>query len=155
MDWLQGPDWISSGNWLAHFGHLWLVVLWNSRNNTQHLIFFKTTAPQKTDLPDQIMVSKLIPGVYEFELTVTDSADHSDSDKVTVLVLTPEQSERECYLWFLLFLTTPNFYLLWMWLRVSHCKWEANILFKSSFYGVVPLPVLFVLFEMFVCLGIP
>ncbi|XP_051501248.1 kunitz-type protease inhibitor 1b [Myxocyprinus asiaticus] len=51
---------------------------------------------EKTNLPDQIRVSKLIPGVYEFKLTVTDSAEHSDSDKVTVLVLTPEQSERHC-----------------------------------------------------------
>ncbi|XP_048062935.1 kunitz-type protease inhibitor 1b [Megalobrama amblycephala] len=51
---------------------------------------------EKTELPDQIKVSNLIPGVYEFKLTVTDSADHSDSAKVTVLVLTPEQSERHC-----------------------------------------------------------
>ncbi|XP_051951910.1 kunitz-type protease inhibitor 1b [Xyrauchen texanus] len=51
---------------------------------------------EKTNLPDQIRVSNLIPGLYEFKLTVTDSAEHSDSDEVTVLVLTPEQSERHC-----------------------------------------------------------
>ncbi|XP_067274668.1 kunitz-type protease inhibitor 1b [Pseudorasbora parva] len=51
---------------------------------------------EKTELVDQIRVSNLIPGVYEFKLTVTDSAHHSDSAQVTVLVLTPEQSERHC-----------------------------------------------------------
>lgn len=33
--------------------------------------------------------------MYKFQLTVTDSAGQSDSTKVTILVLTPEQSERE------------------------------------------------------------
>ncbi|XP_016318283.1 kunitz-type protease inhibitor 1b [Sinocyclocheilus anshuiensis] len=51
---------------------------------------------EKTDLPDQVKVSKLVPGVYKFKLTVTDSAHHSDSAQVTLLVLTPEQSERHC-----------------------------------------------------------
>uniref|UniRef100_A0A8C2L3W6 Kunitz-type protease inhibitor 1-like n=1 Tax=Cyprinus carpio TaxID=7962 RepID=A0A8C2L3W6_CYPCA len=51
---------------------------------------------EKTDLPDQVRVTKLVPGVYKFKLTVTDSAHHSDSAQVTILVLTPEQSERHC-----------------------------------------------------------
>lgn len=33
--------------------------------------------------------------MYKFQLTVTDNSGQSDSTKVTVLVLTPEQSERE------------------------------------------------------------
>lgn len=41
------------------------------------------------------MVSNLTSGVYKFQLTVTDTIGQSDSTKVTVLVLTPEQSERE------------------------------------------------------------
>ncbi|XP_065119801.1 kunitz-type protease inhibitor 1b [Paramisgurnus dabryanus] len=51
---------------------------------------------EKTNLEDQIKVTNLIPGVYGFKLTVTDSAHHSDSAQVTVLVLTPEQSEHHC-----------------------------------------------------------
>lgn len=50
---------------------------------------------QKTNFKDQIMVSNLTSGVYKFQLTVTDTIGQSDSVKVTVLVLTPEQSERE------------------------------------------------------------
>lgn len=41
------------------------------------------------------MVSNLTSGMYKFQLTVTDSIGQSDAIKVTVLVLTPEQSERE------------------------------------------------------------
>lgn len=52
-------------------------------------------ALQKTNFEDQIMVSNLTSGVYKFQLTVTDTIGQSDSIKVTVLVLTPEQSERE------------------------------------------------------------
>ncbi|XP_043076113.1 kunitz-type protease inhibitor 1b [Puntigrus tetrazona] len=51
---------------------------------------------EKTDFPDQVKVSKLVPGMYNFQLTVTDSGHHSDSAQVTLLVLTPEQSERHC-----------------------------------------------------------
>ncbi|XP_039523070.1 kunitz-type protease inhibitor 1-like [Pimephales promelas] len=51
---------------------------------------------EKTDFSDQLRVSNLKPGLYEFKLTVTDSAHLSDSDQVSVLVLTPEQSERNC-----------------------------------------------------------
>ncbi|XP_054469948.1 kunitz-type protease inhibitor 1a [Anoplopoma fimbria] len=51
---------------------------------------------EKTIYDDQIIVSNLTSGVYKFQLTVTDSIGQSDSTKVTVLVLTPEQSEHHC-----------------------------------------------------------
>ncbi|XP_033983913.1 kunitz-type protease inhibitor 1a isoform X2 [Trematomus bernacchii] len=50
----------------------------------------------KTTFDDQMMVSNLTSGVYKFQLTVTDAIGQSDSTKVTVLVLTPEQSEHQC-----------------------------------------------------------
>lgn len=50
----------------------------------------------KTTFPDQIIVSNLTSGIYKFQLTITDSIGQSDSTKVTVLVLTPEQSEHHC-----------------------------------------------------------
>ncbi|XP_026147391.1 kunitz-type protease inhibitor 1b [Carassius auratus] len=56
----------------------------------------KSVHVEKTNLPDQVKVSRLVPGVYKFKLTVTDSGHHSDSANVTVLVLTPEQSARRC-----------------------------------------------------------
>lgn len=52
-------------------------------------------AVQTTQFDDQIIVSNLTSGVYNFQLTVTDTIGQSDSTKVTILVLTPEQSERE------------------------------------------------------------
>uniref|UniRef100_A0A3P8RLV0 Serine peptidase inhibitor, Kunitz type 1 a n=1 Tax=Amphiprion percula TaxID=161767 RepID=A0A3P8RLV0_AMPPE len=51
---------------------------------------------EETNFPDQIIVSNLTSGVYKFKLTVTDTVGQSDSTKVTVLVLTPEQSEHHC-----------------------------------------------------------
>nr|XP_046267916.1 kunitz-type protease inhibitor 1a [Scatophagus argus] len=51
---------------------------------------------EKTNFDDQIMVSNLTSGVYKFQLTVIDTNGQSDSTKVTVLVLTPEQSEHHC-----------------------------------------------------------
>ncbi|KAA0708905.1 Kunitz-type protease inhibitor 1 Hepatocyte growth factor activator inhibitor type 1 [Triplophysa tibetana] len=51
---------------------------------------------KKTELRDQIRVSNLFPGRYDFRLTVTDSAQQSDSAQVTVLALSSEQSERHC-----------------------------------------------------------
>ncbi|AWP16669.1 putative kunitz-type protease inhibitor 1 [Scophthalmus maximus] len=51
---------------------------------------------EKTKFEDQIIVSNLTSGVYKFQLTVTDTMGQSDTTKVTVLVLTPEQSELRC-----------------------------------------------------------
>ncbi|XP_037097490.1 kunitz-type protease inhibitor 1a [Syngnathus acus] len=51
---------------------------------------------EKTDFDDQIIVSNLTSGMYKFQLTVTDTIGQSDSTQVTVLVLTPEQSEHHC-----------------------------------------------------------
>ncbi|XP_018545772.1 LOW QUALITY PROTEIN: kunitz-type protease inhibitor 1a [Lates calcarifer] len=51
---------------------------------------------EKTNFADQIIVSNLTSGMYKFQLTVTDSIGQSDSTKVNVLVLTPEQSEHHC-----------------------------------------------------------
>ncbi|MEQ2179267.1 hypothetical protein GOODEAATRI_022936, partial [Goodea atripinnis] len=46
----------------------------------------------------EIIVSNLTSGKYKFQLTVTDSIGQADSTMVTVLVLTPEESERKCLL---------------------------------------------------------
>ncbi|KAL7380455.1 hypothetical protein ABVT39_018186 [Epinephelus coioides] len=51
---------------------------------------------EKTNFEDQIVVSNLTSGVYKFQLTVTDTIGQSDLTTVTVLVLTPEQSEHHC-----------------------------------------------------------
>ncbi|KAM4625065.1 kunitz-type protease inhibitor 1a isoform 1-T2 [Polymixia lowei] len=51
---------------------------------------------EKTNFEDQVIVSNLTSGIYKFKLTVTDSSGQSDSTQVTVLVLTPEQSEDHC-----------------------------------------------------------
>lgn len=51
---------------------------------------------EKTNFVDQIIVSNLTSGVYTFQLTVADTAGQVDSTEVTVLVLTPEQSEHHC-----------------------------------------------------------
>ncbi|XP_056151884.1 kunitz-type protease inhibitor 1a isoform X2 [Lampris incognitus] len=51
---------------------------------------------EKTTFEDQVIVHNLTSGVYKFRLTVTDSSGQSDSAQVTVLVLTPEQSEDHC-----------------------------------------------------------
>ncbi|KAI4875153.1 hypothetical protein NFI96_013021 [Prochilodus magdalenae] len=51
---------------------------------------------EKTTFPDQVMVSKMFPGLYKFRLTVTDTVGQTDSVEVTVLVLTPEQTHHHC-----------------------------------------------------------
>uniref|UniRef100_A0A3Q0SKX7 Serine peptidase inhibitor, Kunitz type 1 b n=1 Tax=Amphilophus citrinellus TaxID=61819 RepID=A0A3Q0SKX7_AMPCI len=51
---------------------------------------------EKTDLPDQVQLSNLQPGSYVFKLTVTDSNGQSDNEKVTVLVLNPQQTSLYC-----------------------------------------------------------
>ncbi|XP_018583244.1 kunitz-type protease inhibitor 1a [Scleropages formosus] len=50
----------------------------------------------KTNLPDQVKVSNLTPGVYKFELTVVDSIGQSNSAVVKIIVLTLEQSQNHC-----------------------------------------------------------
>ncbi|XP_008295310.1 kunitz-type protease inhibitor 1-like isoform X2 [Stegastes partitus] len=52
---------------------------------------------EKTDLPDQVKLSNLQPGLYEFQLTVTDSDGQSDDAKVKVVVLSPEMSNLFCW----------------------------------------------------------
>ncbi|RVE57070.1 hypothetical protein OJAV_G00212710 [Oryzias javanicus] len=51
---------------------------------------------EKTKFPDQLLVSNLKPGKYKFKLTVTDTSDQTDSTILTVLVLTPEESDHHC-----------------------------------------------------------
>ncbi|XP_013879353.1 kunitz-type protease inhibitor 1 [Austrofundulus limnaeus] len=51
---------------------------------------------ENTELPDQVRLSNLQPSSYVFQLTVTDSHGQSASSKVTVLVLSPEQSSLYC-----------------------------------------------------------
>ncbi|KAM9571092.1 uncharacterized protein ACWYII_046454 isoform 5-T5 [Salvelinus alpinus] len=59
-----------------------------------HLVSGNSSAViEKTKFDDQVIVSKLTSGVYKFQLTVTDSSGKSDQTQITVLVLTPEQSE--------------------------------------------------------------
>ncbi|XP_029590105.1 kunitz-type protease inhibitor 1b isoform X1 [Salmo trutta] len=55
-----------------------------------------TVEMTKTDLKDQVKLSNLKPGKYIFQLKVTDSSNQSAMDQVSVLVLTPEQSEGHC-----------------------------------------------------------
>lgn len=56
-------------------------------------------ALQDIQFKDQMIVSNLTSGKYRFQLTVTDTIGQSDSTDVKVLVLTPEQSEREYLVW--------------------------------------------------------
>ncbi|KAM3861149.1 kunitz-type protease inhibitor 1b [Diretmus argenteus] len=51
---------------------------------------------EKTELPDQLRVSNLQPGDYVFQLRVTDSNGQSDAANVSVLVLSPQQSNLYC-----------------------------------------------------------
>ncbi|XP_028997722.1 kunitz-type protease inhibitor 1-like isoform X2 [Betta splendens] len=51
---------------------------------------------EKTDLPDQMNVTNLLPGLYVFKLTVTDSNGQADGDQVEVRVLDLQQSSLYC-----------------------------------------------------------
>ncbi|KAM4529273.1 kunitz-type protease inhibitor 1-like [Fundulus diaphanus] len=51
---------------------------------------------EKTDLPDQLRLSNLQPGSYDFKLTVTDSNGKSSHDDVRVLVLSTDLSTSYC-----------------------------------------------------------
>ncbi|XP_037551370.1 kunitz-type protease inhibitor 1a [Nematolebias whitei] len=51
---------------------------------------------EKTNFPDQIIVSNLTSGMYKFQLTVTDTGGQTDATMITILVLTPEQSKNHC-----------------------------------------------------------
>ncbi|KAK5857237.1 hypothetical protein PBY51_010495 [Eleginops maclovinus] len=62
----------------------------------QMLTVYPYAVFMKTNFEDQLIVSNLTSGVYQFQLTVTDTIGQSDSTKVTVLVLTEEQSEHHC-----------------------------------------------------------
>lgn len=62
-----------------------------------HMVSGDTSAIiEKSDFEDQAIVSNLTSGVYKFQLTVTDTIGQSDSTQITVLVLTPEQSNHHC-----------------------------------------------------------
>lgn len=56
---------------------------------------FSPLYTKKSHFKDQIELSNLKPGVYKLELKVTDTSGQTDTAEVTVLVLTPEQSESE------------------------------------------------------------
>ncbi|XP_031702830.1 kunitz-type protease inhibitor 1a isoform X3 [Anarrhichthys ocellatus] len=62
----------------------------------QMLTSYPYAVIEKTTYDDQFSVSNLTSGVYKFQLTVTDAIGQADSTKVTVLVLTPEQSDHHC-----------------------------------------------------------
>ncbi|XP_072218178.1 kunitz-type protease inhibitor 1-like isoform X2 [Leuresthes tenuis] len=51
---------------------------------------------ENTELPDQLRLSNLQPGLFVFKLTVTDSNGQSDDAKVSVLVLSPELTSSYC-----------------------------------------------------------
>ncbi|XP_060918456.1 kunitz-type protease inhibitor 1a [Labrus mixtus] len=63
---------------------------WKMLTGYPHAVF------EDSNFDDEITVSNLTSGVYKFQLTVTDTIGQSDSTKVTVLVLTPEQSDHHC-----------------------------------------------------------
>ncbi|KAI4879840.1 hypothetical protein NFI96_025628 [Prochilodus magdalenae] len=65
-----------------------------SRFEWKQLRGSQSVVTKETELPDQLTLSNLQPGVYEFQLTVTDSAHQSDSTSITILVLTLEQADR-------------------------------------------------------------
>ncbi|KAM4522425.1 kunitz-type protease inhibitor 1b [Odontesthes bonariensis] len=51
---------------------------------------------ESTELPDQLRLPSLKPGLFVFKLTVTDSNGQSDDAMVSVLVLSPELTSSYC-----------------------------------------------------------
>ncbi|NXO16074.1 SPIT1 inhibitor, partial [Oriolus oriolus] len=45
---------------------------------------------------DQVEISNLQVGTYVFQLTVTDTAQQQDFTNITIMVLSPEQTEEHC-----------------------------------------------------------
>ncbi|KAB5540194.1 hypothetical protein PHYPO_G00099080 [Pangasianodon hypophthalmus] len=76
------------------------IESWDDRNITKYewtlLSGNDSVVIQKTQYIDQRQLLNLHPGVYRFQLRVTDSAGQSDTASVTVLVLTQDQSELHC-----------------------------------------------------------
>ncbi|KAI5627581.1 serine peptidase inhibitor, Kunitz type 1 b precursor, partial [Silurus asotus] len=73
------------------------IESWDDRNITKYewtlLSGNNSVVIKNTQFLDQRLLSNLYPGVYRFQLRVTDSAGQSDNASVTILVLTQEQSE--------------------------------------------------------------
>ncbi|XP_010887835.1 kunitz-type protease inhibitor 1 isoform X2 [Esox lucius] len=63
---------------------------WSLLTGNQSVVF------TKTQYKDQVILSSLYPGMYVFQLKVTDSIGQTSTDQVSVLVLTPEQSDSHC-----------------------------------------------------------
>ncbi|KAF7690693.1 hypothetical protein HF521_012497 [Silurus meridionalis] len=76
------------------------IESWDDRNITKYewtlLSGNNSVVIKNTQFLDQRLLSNLYPGVYRFQLCVTDSAGQSDNASVTILVLTQEQSEIHC-----------------------------------------------------------
>ncbi|XP_060721975.1 kunitz-type protease inhibitor 1b [Tachysurus vachellii] len=94
---IAGPDVVTrAGEEVALNG----IESWDDRNITKYewtlLSGDRTVVITETQYADQRLLLNLHPGVYRFQLTVTDSAGQSDSASVTVLVLTQAQSEVHC-----------------------------------------------------------
>uniref|UniRef100_A0A1A7Y051 Serine peptidase inhibitor, Kunitz type 1 a n=1 Tax=Iconisemion striatum TaxID=60296 RepID=A0A1A7Y051_9TELE len=64
--------------------------------NWQMLTEYPSAVIEKSKFKDEITISNLTSGKYKFQLTVTDVSGQSDATAITVLVLTPEQSEHHC-----------------------------------------------------------
>ncbi|XP_053470291.1 kunitz-type protease inhibitor 1b [Ictalurus furcatus] len=76
------------------------IESWDDRNITKYEWTLLSGNPsvviKNTQYLDQRLLLNLHPGVYHFQLRVTDSAAQSDTTTVTVFVLTAEQSELHC-----------------------------------------------------------
>ena len=104
--------------------------------------FFSIFFLKRSHFEDQVELYNLKPGVYVFELKVTDSSDQTDTEQITVLVLTPEQSESEyTQLWNsstqLEYSRTPELELVILWNSNLTCSFPIQSL-------AAPLPQGFV-----------